>query len=81
VHAIDFTVLSPDPALRAGIARLPGRRVVYTNGSAPYAERVIEARGLTGLFDAVYGVENAGFHPKPMPRRSIRSSPPTGWTR
>ncbi len=67
VHAIDFSVLSPDAALRQGICRLPGRRVVYTNGSSPYAQRVIEARGLSGIFDAVYGVENAGFHPKPQP--------------
>ncbi len=67
VHAIDFSVLGPDPVLRSGIARLPGRRIVYTNGSAPYAMRVIEARGLSGLFDAVYGVENAAFHPKPRP--------------
>ena len=67
VHAIDFSVLPSDPILRAGIARLPGRRIVYTNGSAPYAQRVIAARGLDGLFDAVYGVENAGFHPKPRP--------------
>lgn len=67
VHDIDFGVLSPDPALRAGIAALPGRRIVYTNGSAPYARRVIAARGLEGLFDAVYGVEDAGFHPKPRP--------------
>ncbi len=65
VHDIDFTVLSPDPDLRAAIAALPGRRIVYTNGSAPYARRVIAARGLDGLFDAVYGVEHAGFHPKP----------------
>ncbi len=65
VHEIDFSILAPDPGLKAGIARLPGRRIVYTNGSAPYAHRVIEARGLSGLFDAVYGVENAGFHPKP----------------
>jgi putative hydrolase of the HAD superfamily len=65
VHAIDFSVLSPDESLHAGISRLPGRRIVYTNGSAPYAERVIEARGLAGLFDAIYGVEHAGFHPKP----------------
>ena len=67
VHDIDFTVLTPDPELRAGIAALPGRRVVYTNGSAPYARRVITARGLEGLFDAVYGVEDADFHPKPRP--------------
>ena len=67
VHDIDFSVLTPDPELRAGIAALPGRRVVYTNGSAPYARRVIAARGLEGLFDAVYGVEDADFHPKPRP--------------
>lgn len=66
VHDIDFSVLAPDAVLRAGIAALPGRRIVYTNGSAPYAQRVLEARGLTGLFDAVYGVEHAAYRPKPL---------------
>ncbi|WP_284165079.1 pyrimidine 5'-nucleotidase [Frigidibacter sp. SD6-1] len=65
VHEIDFSVLSPDAGLARGIARLPGRKIVYTNGSAPYAERVIAARGLAGLFDAIYGIEHAGFRPKP----------------
>lgn len=72
VHDIDFTVLSPDPALRAAIERLDGRRIVYTNGSAPYARRVISARGLDGLFDAVYGVEDADYHPKPQPAAFAR---------
>ncbi|WP_238366939.1 pyrimidine 5'-nucleotidase [Mesobacterium pallidum] len=65
VHEIDFSVLSPDAKLAARIGALPGRRIVYTNGCGPYAERVIEARGLSGLFDAVYGVEHADFLPKP----------------
>lgn len=65
VHDIDFTVLEPDPELAARIGALPGRRIVYTNGSAPYAEQVLSHRGLGGLFDAVYGVEHAGFLPKP----------------
>ena len=65
VHDINFDALIPDPALAAHIRALPGRRIVYTNGSAPYAHQVIKARGLSGVFDAVYGVENAGFHPKP----------------
>ena len=65
VHDIDFGALRPDPDLRAGIAALPGRRIVYTNGSASYARRVIAARGLEGVFDAVYGVEHAGYRPKP----------------
>lgn len=65
VHDIDLSVLAPDPVLAARIAALPGRRVVYTNGCAPYAARVLAARGLAGVFDAVYGVEHAGFRPKP----------------
>jgi putative hydrolase of the HAD superfamily len=65
VHEISLAALTPDPDLARRIAALPGRRIVYTNGSRPYALRVLEARGLAGLFDAVYGVEHAGFRPKP----------------
>lgn len=65
VHEIDLAHLVPDPELARLISALPGRRIVYTNGSAPYAERVIEARGLAGRFDAIYGVEHANFIPKP----------------
>jgi putative hydrolase of the HAD superfamily len=65
VHEIDLGRLEPDVTLARRIRRLPGRKVVYTNGSAPYAQRVLAARGLDGLFDAVYGVEHAGFRPKP----------------
>ena len=57
--------LDPGPLLAARIAALPGRRIIYTNGTAPYAEKVIAARGLSGLFDAVYGVEHAQYLPKP----------------
>lgn len=65
VHDISMESLMPDPLLAARIRALPGRRIVYTNGCAPYAERVLAARGLSGLFDAIYGVEHAGFLPKP----------------
>jgi putative hydrolase of the HAD superfamily len=65
VHDIDLGHLEPDAGLADAIAALPGRRIVFTNGSRPYADRVLAARGLEGLFDAVYGVEHAQFHPKP----------------
>ena len=65
VHDISLDHLEVDHDLAAHIRALPGRKIVYTNGCAPYAERVIAARGLSGLFDAVYGVEHAGFLPKP----------------
>jgi putative hydrolase of the HAD superfamily len=65
VHDIDLSGLVPDPVLAGRIARLPGRRVVFTNGDRPYALRVLAARDLEGAFDAVYGVEHAGYRPKP----------------
>ena len=65
VHDIDFSVLPRDPDLALAIAALPGRKIIYTNGGAGYARQVLSARGLDGLFDAIYGIEEAGFLPKP----------------
>ena len=67
VHEIDFSGLPADPELAARLRALPGRKIVYTNACVPYAQKVLDARGLSGIFDAVYGVENAGFRPKPEP--------------
>jgi len=65
VHDIDFSVLTPNPALAEAITALPGRKIVYTNGSAPYARQVLKALGLTETMQAVYGVEDAAYAPKP----------------
>lgn len=65
VHDITLDHLQPAPDLRAHIQNLPGRKIIYTNGPQIHAERVTQARGLSGIFDAIYGVEHAGFEPKP----------------
>lgn len=65
VHQIDLSHLEQAPDLRAAIIALPGRKIIYTNGSRQHGERVSAARGLAGIFDAIYGVEDAGFAPKP----------------
>ncbi|WP_282077987.1 pyrimidine 5'-nucleotidase [Epibacterium ulvae] len=65
VHDVDMSHLTLAPDLAGHIAALPGRKIVYTNGSAPYARRVLAARGLDGLFDDVFGVEHANYQPKP----------------
>ncbi|WP_380053185.1 pyrimidine 5'-nucleotidase [Falsihalocynthiibacter sp. SS001] len=65
VHEISMSHMTHAPDLAMNIKALPGRKIVYTNGTGPYAERVLEARGLNGVFDAIYGVEHANFRPKP----------------
>jgi putative hydrolase of the HAD superfamily len=67
VHDVDYSVLPPDPALAAALAALPGRRYVFTNGSRAHAQNVLKARELSGAFDAVFGIEDAGYTPKPAP--------------
>jgi len=67
VHAIDLSVLAAADGLRPAIEALPGRKIVYTNGSRRHARRVSDALGLGGAFDALYGFEDAGFVPKPAP--------------
>ncbi|MDP0925742.1 pyrimidine 5'-nucleotidase [Paracoccus onubensis] len=64
VHDIDFSVLPPAPELAEAIAALPGRKLVHTNGDSAYAAKVLAARQLD-VFEAVYGVEETAFHPKP----------------
>lgn len=65
VHEIDLSGLVPDGALAAALFRLPGRRIVYTNGSARHARRVLEALDLATAFDEIVDIERAGYEPKP----------------
>jgi len=67
VHDIDFSVLSKDPKLLNALNELPGRKIVYTNGTVPYAREVLKYRGLAYVFDEIYGIENANYIPKPFP--------------
>ncbi len=65
VHDVPMDSLEPDPALRDAIARLPGRKLIFTNADAPYAERVLAARGLSGLFDGMHDILDSDLRPKP----------------
>ncbi len=67
VHAIDLTRLDPDPRLDRSLARLPGRKVVYTNGSVAHAARVTARLGIDRHFDATFDIAAAGWIPKPDP--------------
>jgi len=67
VHDIDFSVLPKDLDLLDALNNLPGRKLVYTNGTVPYAREVLKYRGLLSVFNEIYGIEDAGYIPKPFP--------------
>ena len=67
VHDIEMDVLEEDAPLVALIARLPGRKVVFTNGDAPYALRVLDRLGLSKSFEAIHDIRAMGLVPKPAP--------------
>src|SRR5690606_13635263 len=53
VHDVPLDCTQPDPDLARAIQRLPGRTLVFTNGSAGHAARVMERLGVAHLFEAV----------------------------
>lgn len=67
VHDIEMDVLEENAPLAAAIAKLPGRKLVFTNGDAPYAGRVLERLGLQQSFEAVHDIHAMNLKPKPEP--------------
>jgi putative hydrolase of the HAD superfamily len=67
VHAIDHSPVPPAPALAAAIAALPGRKLVFTNGSLQHAESVLARLGVSALFDDIHDIRDSGYRPKPQP--------------
>ena len=65
VHDIEMDVLEADAPLAAAIARLPGRKLVFTNGDKPYALKVLDRLGLGGSFEAVHDLHAMDLVPKP----------------
>jgi putative hydrolase of the HAD superfamily len=68
VHKIDHSPLQPNPVLGAAIAKLPGRKLILTNGSTDHAGAVLERLGIGGHFEAVFDIIAAELEPKPAPQ-------------
>jgi putative hydrolase of the HAD superfamily len=67
VHDVDLSLLTPCARLRAGIEALPGRKLIFTNADAPYAKRILDARGLNGVFEGMLDIHAMDHRPKPDP--------------
>lgn len=67
VHDIDHTVLDAAPALDAALAALPGRKLIFTNGSERHAEKVLDRLGIAHHFQGIFDIAAASYVPKPDP--------------
>lgn len=67
VHDISLDRIVADHALIDHIAALPGRRLIFTNGDAAYARRVLDRLGLADAFELIHDIHACAYVPKPDP--------------
>lgn len=72
VHDVDHSVLEADAEMDAAIAALPGRKLIFTNGSEKHAEDVLERLKLAHHFSGIFDIRAAEFIPKPQPETYAR---------
>jgi len=65
VHQIDVSHMPPANDLNTALSRLPGRKVIFTNGTTAHAENVTNQLGITHHFSAVYDIVSVDYMPKP----------------
>jgi putative hydrolase of the HAD superfamily len=68
VHQIDHSPLMPNAALGAAIERLPGRKLILTNGTRRHANAVLARLNLDRHFEDVFDIMAAELEPKPSPQ-------------
>lgn len=65
VHDIDHSPVPACPELAAALDSLPGRKLVFTNGTTQHAEKVLARLGIAHLVEDVFDIVHCGFIPKP----------------
>ncbi len=60
-------LLRPDKKLRDTLRKIPYELIVFSNGSAEYVNRVLDALGISDLFSDRFTIEYMDYIPKPRP--------------
>jgi putative hydrolase of the HAD superfamily len=67
VHQIDVSGVSADLDLDRALDLLPGRKVIFTNGSVKHAENIMGRLGIERHFKDIFDIAAADYTPKPHP--------------
>ena len=65
VHDIDLSFMNKDQVLRNELEKLNTKKFVFTNGSKEHVKNITEHLGIDDLFDGIFDIVDAEFHPKP----------------
>ncbi|MFL6796324.1 MAG: pyrimidine 5'-nucleotidase [Xanthobacteraceae bacterium] len=72
VHQIDHSPLEPNAALGDAIEKLPGRKLILTNGTRRHADAVLARLELGRHFEDVFDIVAAELEPKPSAQTYTR---------
>ena len=65
VHDIDHSAVPPNLRLDRALHALPGRKLIFTNGTVAHAEKVLARIGITHHFGDIFDIVHSDFIPKP----------------
>jgi putative hydrolase of the HAD superfamily len=66
VHKIDHSPLEPNAELGDALERLPGRKLILTNGTRAHADAVTKRLDIDSHFEDVFDIVAANLEPKPF---------------
>ncbi len=65
VHRIDTTGVGADAILDRALGALPGKKLIYTNGSVAHARNVMDRLGINQHFNDIFDIAAGNYDPKP----------------
>jgi putative hydrolase of the HAD superfamily len=65
VHQIDYSAVALSVELKNSLANLPGRKLIFTNGTTGHAMRVLKRLGIEDAFEGVFDIVDSDYIPKP----------------
>ena len=65
VQKFNLEKIKVNPELKSALAELNGAKIVYTNSTKNYANRILKRLGLKKSFDGIFDIMDANYIPKP----------------
>ena len=65
VHKLDYSIVTPNHKLNEELAKLKGKKIIYTNANQQHANDVLVRLELTDMFDNIFDIKMADYVPKP----------------